>query len=118
MRRFGDISLPAGVPPLDEETKGLIMHAELTIMAGHVLMATDSPKSLGFTMEHGNNMHINVEPESREETNRLFHALSDGGKITMPLEDMFWGAYFGAFTDKYGINWMLNYQTSPLLDKH
>lgn len=110
LRRFGDEELPAGMPPLSEADKKLIIHAELTIMGGHVLMATDSPESMGLTMEYGNNMHINLEPESRAETKRLFDALSARGKITMPLEDMFWGAYFGAFTDKYGINWMLNFQ--------
>jgi DNA-binding transcriptional ArsR family regulator len=51
-------------------------------------------------------------PDSREETKRLFDALSEGGKVTMPMEDRFWGAYFGECTDKYGINWMLNYQTA------
>lgn len=112
LRRFGDEELPVGIPPLSEADKKLIIHAELTIMGGHVLMATDAPESMGFTMEYGNNMHINLEPESREEAKRLFDALSAGGKITMPLEDMFWGAYFGEFTDKYGINWMLNFQTA------
>ena len=111
LRRFGDIEMPEEHPPMSEADKKLILHAELTIMAGHVLMATDSPESMGFKLEHGNNMHINVEPESREETERLFKALSAGGKVEMPLSDMFWGAYFASFRDKYGINWMLNYQT-------
>lgn len=112
LRRFGDIDLPAGMPPLSDPDKKLILHAELTIMGGHVLMATDAPESMGFVLKQGNNMHINLEPASREETKRLFDALSEGGSITMPLEDMFWGAYFGEFTDKYGINWMLNFQTT------
>jgi len=110
LRRFGDIGLPAEIPPLSDADKKLIIHAELTIMAGHVLMATDAPESMGFKIEFGNNMHINLEPESREETKRLFDTLSAGGVITMPLKDMFWGAYFGSFTDKYGINWMLHHQ--------
>jgi PhnB protein len=79
-------------------------------MGGYVLMATDSPESMGFKIIHGNNMHINLEPESREETKRLFDALSKDGSVNMPLEDMFWGAYFASFTDKFGINWMLNFQ--------
>jgi PhnB protein len=65
---------------------------------------------MGFKLQQGNNMHINLEPESREETDRLFKALSEGGVITMPLADMFFGAYFGSLTDKYDINWMLNFQ--------
>lgn len=112
LRRFGDIELPDEHPPMSEEEKKLIIHAELIIMAGHVLMATDSPESMGFTLEQGNNMHINLEPDSREEAKRLFDALSEEGDITMPLQDMFWGAYFGTCTDRYGVNWMINYQPS------
>lgn len=110
LRRFGDIELPAEIPPLSDADKKLIIHAELTILGSHVLMATDAPESMGFTMQYGNNMHINLEPGSREETKRLFDALSEGGKITMPLQDMFFGAYFGELTDKYGINWMFTFQ--------
>lgn len=110
LRRFGDIEMPAGMSPMSEADKKLIIHAELTIMAGHVLMATDSPESMGFNMVHGNNMHINLEPDSREETERLFKELSEGGEVSMPLQDMFWGAYYGSFTDKFGINWMINFQ--------
>jgi len=109
LRRFGDIEMPDEIPPLSDADKKLIIHAELTILGGHVLMATDSPESMGFKLETGNNMHINIEPETKEETKRLFDALSEGGQVTMPLQDMFWGAYFGTCTDKYGINWMFNW---------
>jgi PhnB protein len=109
LRRFGDIEMPDGIPPLSDADKKLIIHAELIILGGHVLMATDSPESMGFKLETGNNMHINIEPETKEETKRLFDALSEGGQVTMPLQDMFWGAYFGTCTDKYGINWMFNW---------
>jgi len=111
LQRFGDIELPAGGPPLSEADKKLIIHAELTIFSGHVLMATDAPESMGFKIQPGNNMHITWNPDRREETERLFVALSEGGVVTMPLQDIFWGAYFASFTDKYGVNWMLNYQS-------
>lgn len=73
-------------------------------------MGTDSPKEMGFNLTQGNNMHIQLEPDSREEAQRLFDELSIGGKVEMPIQDMFWGAFFGSFTDKYGINWMINFQ--------
>ena len=115
LTHFGDITLPEGMPTMSDADKKLIIHAELTIIGGHILMATDAPESMGFTLTPGDNMHINVEPASREETERLFNALSDGGKVIMPLQDMFlgsyfWNAYYAQLTDKYGINWMLNYQ--------
>jgi uncharacterized glyoxalase superfamily protein PhnB/uncharacterized protein YndB with AHSA1/START domain len=109
IQRFGDIPAAAGHPPLSESDKKLILHVELPIPGGHILMATDAPESMGFKVNPGNNMHINLEPDSRTETRRLFDALSDGGNVTMPLQDMFWGAYYGSFTDKFGINWMLNF---------
>jgi uncharacterized glyoxalase superfamily protein PhnB/uncharacterized protein YndB with AHSA1/START domain len=108
IQRFGDIPAPEGMPPLSEEDKKLIIHVELPILGGHILMATDAAESMGFKVERGNNIHINLEPETREETKRLYDALSKDGKITMELQDMFWGAYFGSCTDKYGINWMFN----------
>lgn len=111
LQRFGDVSFP-GDQAMSEEHKKLIIHAELTILGGHVLMATDAPESMGFNLVQGNNMHINLEPETREETERLFKELSEGGEVSMPLQDMFWGAYFGSFKDKFGINWMLNCQTA------
>lgn len=109
IQRFGDIPANAKHPPILEEVKKMVLHVELPTLGGHVLMATDAPESMGFTLNTGNNMHINLEPDSREETKRLFEALSAGGNITMPLEDMFFGAYYGSCTDKYGINWMLHF---------
>ena len=108
IQRFGDIAAPQGMPPLSEGDKKLVLHIELPILGGHVLMATDAPESMGLKVECGNNIHINLEPETREETKRLYEALSVGGKITMELQDMFWGAYYGSCTDKFGINWMFN----------
>ncbi len=106
--RFGGIPPMEGTPPVAEEDKNLIMHIELAIVGGHMLMGTDAPESFGFTVNFGNNVHINLQPDTREETKRLFNALSDGGKVSMELQDMFWGDYYGSCTDKLGVNWMFN----------
>ena len=97
--------------PLDDADKNLVMHVELPILGGHVLMGTDAPDSMGFNCKPGNSIYINLEPDTQEEADRLFAALSVGGKIEMPLQDMFWGAYFGSFTDKFGVQWMINCAT-------
>jgi len=106
--RFSDIPESEGMPQLAEEDKNLIMHIELPILGGHLLMGTDAPESMGFHMSFGNNVHINLEPDTRAETKKLFDALSDSGKVTMELQDMFWGGYFGSCTDKFGVQWMFN----------
>jgi len=106
--RFSDIPAQPGQPPLPEADKSLVMHVELPILAGHVLMGTDAPESMGFTVTAGNNTYINLEPDTRAETERLFKALSDGGTIEMALQEMFWGGYFGSLADRYGIRWMFN----------
>lgn len=109
IQRFGDLPTAPSHPPMAETVKNKILHIELPLIGNHVLMASDAPKEMGFTVTMGNNMHIQLELESREETTRLFEGLSAGGNITMPLQDMFWGAYFGSLTDKFGINWMFSY---------
>ena len=106
--RFVDIPPTEGAPPIAEADKNLVMHVELPLIGGHVIMGTDAPESMGFKVNFGNNMSINLEPDTRQETKKLFDALSKGGKITMELQDMFWGAYFGSLTDKYGVQWMFN----------
>jgi PhnB protein len=84
------------------------MHIELPIVGGHLLMGTDTLESMGHTLTVGDNVSINLEPDTREEAKRLFDALAVGGKVTMPLADAFWGAYFGSVTDRYGVQWMVN----------
>ena len=108
IRRMGDMPPMDGMPPVADELKKLVMHVELPITGGHILMGTDAPEQMGFNVKFGNNIYINLEPDTREETKRLFDALSPGGKVEMELQDMFWGAYFGSCTDKYGIQWMFN----------
>ena len=105
--RFGDIPAQEGNPPMAEDVKNLIMHIELPILGGHILMGSDAPESMGFHVQFGNNVYLNLDADTREETLRIFNALSNGGKIEMDLQDVFWGAYFGSFTDKYGIHWMV-----------
>lgn len=108
INRFGDIPPSDETPPVADEDKKLIMHIELAIVGGHVLMGTDAPERMGFSVKFGNNVHINLEPDTRSETKRLFDALSAGGQVTMELQDMFWGAYYGSGTDKFGVQWMFN----------
>lgn len=106
--RMSDVPPHEDMPPLAEEDKNLVMHVSLPILGGHVLMGTDAPESMGFTMNFGNNMYINLQPDTREETRKLFDALKEGGKVTMELEDMFWGDYYGSLVDKFGVQWMFN----------
>lgn len=106
--RFKDMPPSPDMPPLAESDATLVMHVELPILGGHVLMGTDAPESMGFTVNFGNNVHISLEPDTKEETIKLFNALSKGGKVTMELQDMFWGAYFGSCIDKFGVQWMFN----------
>ena len=106
--RFGDIPATEGMPPLADTEKNLVMHIELPILGGYLLMGTDAPESMGFSVNFGNNVHLNLEPDTRAETKRLFDALASGGFITQDLQDMFWGAYYGSCTDQFGVQWMFN----------
>jgi PhnB protein len=108
-RRFSDMPPLEGHPPMAAHLANRVMHVELPITGGVILMGTDAPPEMGFQVSFGNNVHINLEPDSKEETDRLFHALSEGGTVSMPLQQMFWGAYFGSCTDKYGVHWMVNF---------
>jgi len=106
--RFKDTPQAEGMPELSEKDKNLIMHIELPLLGGFVLMGTDAPESMGFKVNFGNNVYINLEPDTKAETKKLFDGLSTGGIITMELRDMFWGAYYGSCIDKFGVQWMLN----------
>lgn len=108
INRMGEVPAQEGQPTLAEADKSLVMHVALPILGGHMLMGTDAPESMGFTVKVGNNVYINLEPDTRAETQRLFAALKAGGTIGMELQEMFWGDYFGSCTDKFGVQWMFN----------
>src|ERR1044072_991873 len=93
VNRMGQVPPQPGQPALAEEDKNLVMHVALPILGCHVLMGTDAPESMGFKVNFGNNVCINLEPHTRAETDKLFNALAAGGKVEMQLQEMFWGAY-------------------------
>lgn len=109
--RMGDIPPQDGMPELSEEDKNLVMHVALPLLGDFVLMGTDAPESMGFTVNPGNNVYINLQPDTREEADRLFAALSKGGKVEQEMTEMFWGAYYGSCTDQFGVQWMCNVDT-------
>ena len=108
IQRFSQVPPQKGQPPIAEEDKNLVMHIGLPILGGHILMGTDAPESMGFKVNVGNNVYINLEPDTRSETDKLFKALSEGGKVEMAPQEMFWGDYFGSCADRFGVQWMFN----------
>ncbi|TDB65067.1 VOC family protein [Arundinibacter roseus] len=106
LMRFKDVEGSDQMPP-DAQEK--IMHVALSIAPGFTLMGTDALESMGQFLTFGNNMQILLQTDSKEETTQFFHALSEGGTIEMNLEDTFWGDYFGAFEDQFGVHWMISY---------
>ena len=108
IHRMGGAPSMPGQPPLSDADKQLVMHVELPILGGHLLMGTDATESMGFQLVAGNNVHISLQTDTRAQTDQLFNALAAGGKVQMPLQDMFWGAYYGSLRDRFGVQWMLN----------
>lgn len=106
--RFSDIPVSDEMPAPKDEDKNLVMHVSLPITGGHLLMGTDAPESMGFTLKQGNNVYISLGPDTKAEADRLFAALSEGGAVEMEMADQFWGDYFGSIVDKFGIHWMIN----------
>ena len=113
--RFGEMPEDGG-RPVSEEDKKKIMHISLPISKETVLMGSDTGGEWASNYSPGNNFSVSINTDSREKADKLFNGLSAGGQVTMPMGNTFWGDYFGMFTDKYGINWMVsqnpNYQTT------
>ncbi len=105
--RFKDMPMEGVNIPKEDENK--IMHISLPVGRDNVLMATDILESLGQKLMQGNNFYISVHPESKEEAERIFNALSAGGTIEMPIADQPWGDYYGSFKDKFRVQWMVIY---------
>jgi PhnB protein len=115
--KFGDMPPQEGMPPISDEVKNRIMHMSLPISAETVLMGSDTMPGI-HDHQVGNNISLSINTDSREEADRIFDGLSAGGKVSMPLADTFWGAYFGMWTDKFGINWMVNYDDPAKVQAH
>jgi PhnB protein len=107
LTRFSDMP-PVEGAELPAGERDLVMHVELPIIAGHVLMATDMLRSMGHEVRIGNNTTICLDVDSREEADRLHGILSDGGSEGAPMADMPWGDYWGVTLDRYGIRWMIS----------
>jgi PhnB protein len=104
--RFSDIP---GDEEMPTDIKDKIMHISLKISPNTTLMGTDAIEPMAPKVTMGNNSYIYLDTESREEADKLFNQLSEGGKIVMPLEDQFWGDYYSDFIDKFGVCWMIGY---------
>jgi PhnB protein len=104
--RFKDISGPEF--PIAEKEAHKIMHIALPV-GKNILMANDVPESMGRTNENENRSKISISAESRDEADKLYNGLSAGGQIEGPIGDSAWGSYFGCFRDKYGIEWMVEF---------
>lgn len=108
--RFKDMPMEGVSIPKEDENK--IMHIALPVGSNHTLMATDTLASLGQKLVVGNNVYISIHPDSKEEADRIFNALSAGGTIEMAMADQPWGDYYGSFKDTFGVQWMVNYSYS------
>jgi len=107
LMRYKDLASPEH--PIAENDANKVMHIALPIGKSNVLMGSDTLAIMGQVTENDNRNTISISAESREEADRLFNGLSAGGKIEMPIADSPWGSYFGMFADKYGIQWMVDF---------
>jgi PhnB protein len=113
MIRFKDLPSDPNMPTLSEEEANQVLHVELPILAGHLLMGTDMLASMGHELRIGNNTTISLETDSKEEIDALFNALSEGSSDAMGMQDMPWGAYWGTCLDKFGVRWMFSFTETP-----
>lgn len=98
-----------GTEKLSAMEKEKIMHVALPMGTSNMIMATDALESMGHKLSFGNNFYISIDSESKDEADKIFIGLSEGGKVESPMKDEFWGSYFGMITDKFGVQWMISY---------
>ena len=111
--RFKDMPPSPETPPMTEEQGNRVMHVSLPVSKETVLMGSDSGGDWGPKIQVGNNFSISVNVDSKAEADRIFSALSAGGNVQMPMQSTFWGDYFGYFTDKFDIGWMVSFAENP-----
>ncbi len=106
--RYGDGPMLDGQPGVTDADKKLIVNIQLPILGGHLLMGSDAPDARGYQLNQGNNVQIVLDPDTRAEADALFAALAAGGTVNDPLQEMFWGDYYGSLVDRFGIQWLVN----------
>ena len=106
LQHFEDV--PEGADELTDEQKDLVLHVGLELSEDQTIMGSDVLEGMGDGHIEGNNVAISVAARSRENADEIFEAFAEGGMITMPMEEQFWGDYFGSVTDRFGINWMVS----------
>ncbi len=107
--RFSEMPQQEGMPPLPEDMLNQIMHVGLPVSKETTLMGSDTGGEWGHSFVQGNNFSVSINTDSKEKADELFFGLSQGGKVTMPLDFTFWGDYYGMFEDKFGVNWMVSF---------
>ena len=112
LSRFSEMPPQEGMK-LSEADMNKIMHVSMPISKETMLMGSDVGGEWAQELKVGNNITLSITAQSREQADHLFSRLSEGGKITMPLDMTFWGSYFGMCTDKFDINWMISYGEAP-----
>ena len=110
LMRFREMPDAGNIPATEAN---LIMHVALPIGDAGVLMGTDALESMGHKLTIGDNISLAVSADSKEEADRLFGGLSAGGAVDLEMQDMFWGAYFGMLRDRFGVHWMVSYESRP-----
>ncbi len=112
--RYKDMPPPTdGGKSVPEDQGNRIMHMSLPISKETMLMGSDTGGEWASNFSQGNNFAVSIYTDKKEEADRLFNGLSNGGSVTMPMNQTFWGDYFGMFTDKFGINWMISFNENP-----
>lgn len=109
--RFKDVP-PGNGPEIEEKYLNRIMHIGLPINEHTILMGSDANPAMGNEVPSGKNIILSIQAESREQADKFFQALAEGGQVEMPISDMFWGDYFGMVEDKFGISWMVSYNNN------
>jgi PhnB protein len=110
--RYKDMPQTEGIA-LDPSEGEKIMHMSLPISKETMLMGSDTGGEWASHFSLGNNFAVSITTDSQLEADRLFNGLSAGGQVTMPMNNTFWGSYFGMFTDKFGVNWMVSFDQQP-----
>ena len=107
--RFGDLPPSEEMPPLSDDLKNRVMHVGIDLGSQTLMGGDTMPGFSNRPFQIGDNNYVSIHPDSKEEADRLFRELSEGGEVEMPMEDQFWGDYFGSLRDKFGTSWMINY---------